>query len=496
MPPNIIFLLTDDQQDNTLGGIGHPTIRTPQLDKLLSKSVRFCNTYIAEPVCCPSRVSFFTGTHERIHGIGFSSSYNLTDEQWVQTYPALLRDNGYFTGFIGKYGVEYHTFKGHEFDKFDYWVGHNGWTRFFPKDYDSQSCKPYHKAKSNIITEIMGEFITQFLDTVPDEKPFCLSVSFNVPHGKEVTTMNTLYDNWHSLSRPANENPALKGTSFYDTLYRGTPFRIPDDCTKDPYQYIPKNILDQDSGRQKTYEYDYKVETCREHHIRYYQLISGMDKVVGDMINTLNEKGLMKNTIIIFSSDNGLLMGDYGMGGKSLLYDLASKVPCFIYDPAIPDSMKGRTLDNLASSLDITKTILDYAGIEAPEFMEGQSLRPLLSDPGVEWRKELFLESLFTLRGNPFCEGVRMDEWKYIRMYNGVEGYKESDIDFSDRQADYEQLFNLNEDPGEHNNLVEKYAGTSLLNELSEKCSNYSVELNKKREEYKKVIGKVVFREN
>ena len=154
--PNIIFLLTDDQRDNTFSAMGHPFIKTPNTDKLIKDGIRFSNTYIAEPVCSPSRVSLITGMHERMHGVGFSSSYQLTEEQWSNSYPALLSQNGYFTGFIGKFGVEYYTFKGKAAEKFDYWWGHDGWTKFFPKDYNSNSTKPYHEAKNTIITPIMG----------------------------------------------------------------------------------------------------------------------------------------------------------------------------------------------------------------------------------------------------------------------------------------------------------------------------------------------------
>ena len=98
--PNIIFLLTDDQRDNTFGIMGHHWVKTPNIDKLIKKGVRFSNAYIAEPTCCPSRVAMFTGTHERVNGVGFSSSYKLNDEQWSKSYPALLKSGGYYTGFI------------------------------------------------------------------------------------------------------------------------------------------------------------------------------------------------------------------------------------------------------------------------------------------------------------------------------------------------------------------------------------------------------------
>ncbi len=484
--PNIIFLLSDDQRDNTFAAIGHPFINTPHVDKLIQQGVRFSNTYIAEPVCSPSRVSLFTGMHERLHGVGFSSSYQLTEEQWQKTYPAILKNNGYYTGFIGKFGVEYYTFREQIQEKFDFWYGHNGWTKFFPKEFDSPSCVPYHDAENDIITPIMGEGIDRFLNSLPAEKPFCLSVSFNVPHGSQTTSMYTGYEEWHQMLRPANENPNLQGNPFYDELYRDLDFNIPEDVGKDPYQYIPKRILDQDKGRNKTYDYDYTKETAREHHIRYYQTVSGMDNVVGNLMKSLENHGLADNTVIIFASDHGLLMGEYGMGGKGLLYDLTSKIPCFVYDPRLPEKEKGKTVEKLVSSLDIPVTILDYAGIVVPNEMTGKSLIPLIEGTEKEWREELFLESLFTLRDNPFCEGIRVGNWKYIRMFDGVSNYKESDIDFSNQTPDFEQLFNIEEDPTEKTNLLNQYEGTDILENLRIKCRKYSDSLNIERSQYLK----------
>ena len=111
--PNIIFLLTDDQRDNSFGAMGHPFVKTPNVDRLLRQSVRFSNTYIAEPTCSPSRVALLTGMHERVNGVGFTSSYQLTEAQWrADAIPLCCGKAGYYTGFIGKFGVEYYTFKG------------------------------------------------------------------------------------------------------------------------------------------------------------------------------------------------------------------------------------------------------------------------------------------------------------------------------------------------------------------------------------------------
>ena len=487
--PNIIFLLTDDQRDNTFAAMGHPFVKTPNVDRLIGQSVRFSNTYIAEPCCSPSRTALFTGMHERVNGIGFTSSYKLTQSQWERTYPALLRKAGYYTGFVGKFGVEYYAFRGHADQKFDFWRGHDGWTRFFPKDYKSPSCKPYHHAKEDVITFIMDECVTEFLDSLPQNKPFCLSVSFNVPHGSQTTSMYPDYPKWHNMARPANENPKLKGSPFYDTLYRDIDIQIPAATATDPYRFIPQSIMDQDAGRRtRTYTYDYTRPTCLEHHIRYYQTITGLDYAIGRMLADLDSRGLAKNTVIIYASDHGLLMGEYGMGGKSLLYDLASKIPCFIHDPQMPADRRGQRAEQLVSSLDITRTILDYAGVAPLDFMTGASLRPLVAGKNVPWRKELFLENLYTGRDTPFQEGIRLGKWKYIRMYDGKTGYKESDVDFSNRQPDFEMLFDLQADPREIHSLIDAPAHADILATLRAKCAAQSESLNKQREAFKEIV--------
>lgn len=483
--PNIIFLLTDDQQVNTFGIDQSNPLKTPNLDRLIQTGIRFKNMYTASPVCCPSRVSIFTGMRERKHMINFTSAYQLTQDQWEKSYPALLREAGYHTGFLGKFGVEYYTLKGHADTFFDFWVAHDGWTKFFPIDTDNESCKPYHDAREDMITFIMGEYIEKFLQERPEDKPFCLSVSFNVPHLTQCASMHPDVEKPRHMLEPANNNPRLKGSPIYDTLYRDIPIRLPEDCGTDPYRHIPRFILDQDKGRNTTYYQSYRLETNREHHIRYYQLITGLDKVIGDLMASLEDKGLAKNTIIIYASDNGLLMGDYGMGGKSLLYDLTARIPCFIVDPRLPDKERGQVRNHLVSTMDLTSTILDYAGIDRPDEMDGQSLRPLLFDPLSEWRSQMFIESLFSGRDNPFIEGIRRDKWKYVRRYDGVVDYKEEDLDFSNREPAFEQLFDLEADPGERTNLIQDYEGSDLLAGLRKKCKEESERINLERQVYK-----------
>lgn len=471
--PNIIFLLTDDQRDNTFSAMGHPIIKTPTIDKLIQEGVRFSNTYIAEPTSSPSRAALLTGMHERVSGVGFTSSYQLNEEQWEQSYPTLLKRAGYYTGFIGKFGLEYYTFTKNIAQEFDVWYAHNGWSSFYAKDAQ------YKDAKENIITRIMGDGIVEFIENTPNNKPFCLSVSFSAPHGSTTNGMG-------SFAVPANKDSRLENDSIYGGLYRNSDIEISEDTESNPYEFIPQRLLDQTKGRINTYSQNYNKETCIEHHIRYYQLISGVDAAVKEMVEALKKQGLDKNTIIIFASDHGLLMGEYGMGGKALLYDLTSKIPCFVYDPRLPKNQRGKNIDQLISSLDITSTILNYAEVKQPQNMSGMSLVPLVEGEPVDWREYLFLENLYTGRDTPFQEGIRFGKWKYIRMYDGVEPYGERNLDFTGRKPDFEQLFDLEKDPKEKNNLIFSHENTKNLSLLRKMCQDESVKINKDREVYKK----------
>ena len=176
------------------------------------------------------------------------------------------------------------------------------------------------------------------------------------------------------------------------------------------------------------------------------------------------------------------------MGGKSLLYDLASKIPCFIYDPKLPGNLQDREVDALVSSLDITRTLLDYASVPELDFMSGASLRPLVEGEDVVWRHDLFLESLYTGRDTPFQEGIRSGKWKYIRMYDGKDRYAEVDVDFTDRTPGFEMLFDLESDEGERINLVENPPDPAVLADLRARCAAGSQNLNRLRRAFKETV--------
>jgi arylsulfatase A-like enzyme len=487
--PNIIFLLADDQRADSFSFTGHAFAQTPNIDQLAKNGTRFTNAFTVQPICAPSRFAFLSGQYERVSGLGFNSPYQVSESQWAQTYPALLRGAGYHTGFIGKFGVQFYSFGDGAASKFDYWRAHDGWLPFFPDEYpENPATAIYEDAEHEITTEIMGEYIAEFLDKRPDDVPFNLSVSFSAPHNSVVSTM---YEagadpdcesySCKVMGYAANENPRLAGHPVYDQLFRDSDVAIADDAGKDPYRFIPKGVIDHEA-RKTWYDYNYDRNNQPEHLVRYHQTITGIDRVVGELVGRLERLGIADNTIIIYSSDHGLLNGEYGTGGKALLYDLVAKIPLIVYDPRIPDADRENEATELVLSIDVPATILSYAGIAAPGTMQGRNL-----NSGEVGRDEIFLESLTVAEGNPFIEALRTREWKYVRYFQAFGcPYTEEHLDFSGQEPMFEQLFHLSSDPAERVNLAGAGQHGEVLDAFRKRTKARSSELTRLGRQHKK----------
>ncbi|MEX0324263.1 MAG: sulfatase-like hydrolase/transferase [Puniceicoccaceae bacterium] len=457
--PNLLFILTDDQRDNSFSGMGHPWVETPNIDSLLEQGVRFENAYIAEPTCRPSRAAILLGNHERINRNGFSNPHKMTMAQWQDSYPVLLKKAGYETGFVGKWHVNNDGFKIESL--FDYCEGHVGHGPFYFEEKQTDG------STSTITTNRQHtNNALKFIRKKRGKTPFSLSLCYATPHGSKVRKMH------EPLDRPASENERLKDHPIYGGKYRELDIRYPMEDPENPYDHIPRQVMDQDKGRNTTYNYVYEKPSSKEHHYRYYQMITEIDEMVGELVAELEKLGMARNTVIIYASDHGLMMGEYGMGGKGLLYDLSSKFPCFIYDPASPQMLKGFSHEEIVSSLDLPVTLLDYAGVEPAPFMTGRSLKPLVrGQPMINaWRSGLFLENMYTGRDTPLQEGYVDKDWKYIRYFKAPHPYDPSHVETLGEEPVFEMLFNLKKDPGEMQNLADHPEYKDKLMELRDLC--------------------------
>ena len=494
--PNFIFILTDDQQYGMMGCTGNDIVKTPHLDKLSQDGVLFTNAHITSAICTPSRASILTSQFERKHGVNFNSGTSMSEEGWNNTYPMVMRKEGYYTGWIGKNHVPvgkggYDS--GMMESSFDYWYAGHGHLGFYPKERHGI----FKDAKMDTQVEIVGEGIEDFLsneqklegalkfiDQRPADKPFMLSVCFNLPHGAGTGSMEM---------RESDDE-------IYKTLYRDKDIPLPKNYVarkdiKEPK--LPKEIH-RANDRQLGYDYVDTPEGHRERYIRQMEAMTGIDRLVGQLRATLKDQSLDKNTVLVFTSDHGLFMGQFGLGGKAFCYEVTTHVPMIIFDPISKKSTRGKTSDALVQSIDIAPTLLTMAKVAIPESYQGKDLSRILAGSETTVRSFLYTENLWSTQfGNPRCEAVQDMEWKYIRYYkneNLSAGKKiatakamgininsmlyqvhDPDIalyrDFVEgplkgEQAVYEELFDLKNDPDETSNLALEDIYTKVLEKM------------------------------
>jgi len=419
--PNIILVVTDDQRWDTLGCAGNPIIQTPNMDWLARNGVRFENAFVTTPICAASRASIFTGTYERTHTYTFTKP-PLSRTFMDISYPFLLRKAGYRTGFIGKFGIEVE--KGVTDEMFDV------------KKWTSLPHFQIINGRQRHMTEVEGEYALDFLRSNPKGHPFCLSVSFWAPHADD--------DNPQQYFWP----PACDG------LYENSHFQVPEPSEPSFFEALPE-FLKKSMNRTR---WNWRFDTPEKYQTMlkgYYRMISGVDLVIGRIIQELNRLGMNKNTIIILISDNGYFLGERGFADKWLMYDPSVRVPLIICDLRASEKTCGIVRQEMVLNVDLAPTILELAGIRVPRMIEGQSLVPLLKGKKADWRTEIFCEHLWDNPEIPQSECIRTDRWKYIRY---------------PQHPEFEELYDLLNDPHEKYNLAYSPNNRSELLELRKHC--------------------------
>jgi len=424
--PNILFLLIDDQRNDTLGCAGHPIIKTPVIDSLAAEGVRFESAFVTTAICAASRASFLTGLHERTHGYTFGKPA-LSPFHMSNSYPALMRQAGYRTGFVGKYGVA--TQGKPEPEMFDVFRVHDR-NPYFKKQADGSF---RHE------TEIAGDRAIEFLKNNPAGIPFCLSVSFNAVHAED-------RDQKDHYPWPK----AVDG--MYDDI------EIPAPRLSDPsiFENQP-DFLKNSMNRQRYFWRWDTPEKYQKNMKAYFRMISGVDHAIGRIRNELDRLGLAENTVIIYMGDNGYYMGDRGFAGKWSHYEQSLRVPLIIFDPRLTAKNRGVLSDKIALNIDVPATMLELAGVAVPAHYQGRNLNPLLQGNKVaNWRTDFFCEHLMEHPKIPKWEGVRDERYVYARYFG--------------QDPAYELLHDLKADPDQLVNFVSHPEYKEILTNLRRKC--------------------------
>ena len=442
--PNILFLLTDDQRYDAIHAIGDPQVITPNMDALVERGTTFLNAHIpgghCGAVCMPSRAMIHTGrTPFHLEGEG----QNIPEEH--VTLGETLKAAGYYCYGTGKWhnGTRSCARSFNDGDNFffsgmwDHWnvpacsynpLGEYGEKKKFTVGFmnDNRTMEVFCEkiAPGVHSSRLLTDTSIQFLEKYDRKQPFFLYQAFMAPH-----------------------DPRTMPEEF-KKMYDPDQIKLPSSFMEEhPFDFGVSGIRDEmlaSCPRSK--------EEVRKHLAEYFGMITHLDFELGRLMKTLEQRGLLEDTIIILAGDNGLALGNHGLMGKQNNYEDSIRVPLVMAGPGIPGNVKCQQLVYL---LDIYPTLCDMLKLPVPESVEGVSFLPAFTDPGYVVREDLYF-----LYGN-LIRSVKDDKYKLIEYRNG------------NRRT---QLFNWREDPDELKDLSEMSMYSDVKKKLKRRMQEYRKE--------------------
>lgn len=434
--PNIVFFFTDDQTSSTLGCYGHPLVQTPNIDRLAAGGTRFANAFVSHSICWVSRTTILTGLIGRSYGTPENPDQARPDAV-RELYSDILRSNGYRTGYFGKWHAKMP--KGYKredhFDEFEA-IGRNP---FYKKQPDGSL---RHE------TELIVDRGIDFIRNQPKGKPFALNMWFNACHAEDGDRRPGIgHFPWPR---------AVDG--MYDTDEIAPP-RLNDPAIFNSQPDFLKTTI----NRERFFWRWNTDEKYRTNMRAYLRMVSGIDGAIGRFIEELEKAGLADNTIIVYSADNGYHMGNRGFAGKWSHYEESLRVPLIVYDPRVSKPARGQVTDAMALNLDLPATFLDWAGIKPPKRYQGRSLKPVVSKgKPSDWRTETFHEHFAVRSRIPSFEGLRNENFKYVRYFD---------------HDNYEFLHDLKNDPDELSNLAGNSKYAKVLRQMRQRTTKRVAEI-------------------
>ena len=470
--PNIIFMFSDDHACNAIsaypGGLFDKIAPTPNIDRIAKEGMLFENSFCANSICGPSRANILTGKHSHLNGFLDNNSSHFDGLQ--QTFPQLLRDKGYQTAMIGKWHLHSHPVG------FDFWRILPGQGSYYNPEFIEMDGK--RKRYEGHCNDLVTEFGLKWLKEDRDQKkPFVAMIQFKAPHrnwsaaerhlnlfkGVTMPEPESLFDDYANRSKVLAEHAMGVDKHLYwghdmkfhgENLYpqhfssgiQNAEYRRMNEAQKKAWDavYEPENqkfLADMKAGKLS------KKDIVRWKYQRYVKdylkSIASLDDGVGSILKSLDESGLAKNTIVIYSSDQGFYLGEHGWYDKRWMFEESFKMPFVI---RWPGTIKpGSSTRALIQNIDYGPTFLDICGAKIPADMQGKSIVPLLKNSGkapAGWRKALY----YTYYGEQTHrvakhDGVRTD--RYTLFY--VPKYKEWQL--FDNEKDPQQMKSVHNDP-------------------------------------------------
>jgi len=417
--PNIVFVIADDQRADMMSCAGNRYIKTPNFDKMAADGLRLTNAFVNSAVCSPSRGSFLTGKHPHMCGTPTIIHMSHTFHQSQLPFPARLHDAGYNTAHFGKW----HLGEGNvPKPGYDHWVGFYAVMHYFdPVLTINGSQKGFKGYTDDVLTDMACEHIKKL---AKEEKPFCVYVALTAPH--------------YNFSYPPRLEHALDDIEFE------LPPSVNEDFDKSGKPPVIRNspLRNDKLGNLKTFgSLDNMIR-------RYYRSSLSLDGSFGKIMDALEQAGVADDTILIYTSDHGHMLGEHGLGAKHVAYEESIRIPMLVRYPKM--IKPGTVRDDMVMNMDIAPTLLDLAGVEIPADVTGMSLRKLFEagdKPVNNWREDCLY----------FLEGIHLAVW--TRRYKLITYPNRPD----------RELYDLAKDPYEINNLAGNLQYADVLKDMQKR---------------------------
>ena len=471
-PYNIVYIMTDDHTAQMMSCYDRRYVHTPNLDRIASDGVRFANSFVANSLSGPSRACMLTGKHSC--GNKFYDNSTCVFDGTQQTFPKILRENGYQTAIIGKWHLESLP------TGFDYWEIVPGQGNYYNPDFINMSSDTIRK--KGYITNLITDMSIDWMENSRDKKkPFCLLIHHKAIHRNWLPEIKNLslyedkvfplpenfHDDYEGRIAAASQEMGIAEDMdlIYDLkmLKDGQESRL-----KKTYECMLNRM---DSLERKQFEDFYApiteefyklnlkgkelAEWKYQRYMRdYMKVVKSLDDNVGRILDYLEDKGMLENTLVDYTSDQGFYMGEHGWFDKRFMYEESMHTPLLMH---LPKGLKAKgEIREMVQNIDYAPTFLELAGIPVPEDMHGVSLLPLLrGEHPVDWRKALYYH-FYEYPAEHMVKrhyGVRTDRFKLIHFYNDIDTW---------------ELYDLKVDPTEMHNLYGNSDYTSIVDSLKE----------------------------
>ena len=445
--PNILYIMSDDHAAHAISAYGSRVNKTPNLDRLGKEGVRFENCFAVNSICSPSRATILTGKYSHLNGV---PTFNRFDGS-QPTVAKYLQAAGYYTGMFGKWHL------GSDPTGFDKWTILPGQGVYFdPQFVDSDG----RRVIKGYVTDIITDLALDFLRDRPKDKPFFLMCHHKAPHrswepdekhramfaGKHIPEPATLRDDYATRTDALREcrQKVFDDLTRYD-LKLVPPAELQGQARNQWLNVKPTEVeVEVDGKQQKLTGEALKAWKYQRYLQDYLACVQSVDDNVGRLLDWLDRNDLSKNTVVIYTSDQGFFLGDHGLYDKRFMYEVSIRMPLLVRWPGA--TKPGTVQAAMAINPDFAPTFMDMAGLPAPADMQGRSLVPLLKgEPPADWRTSWY----YRYYHDPGDHNTRAHYGVRTTTHKLIFFWKKDQWEMYDLVKDPDELHNLYHDPAQ-----------------------------------------------